>query len=83
MNCGYGRGFSVREVIGAVKKVSGVDFEVELADRRPGDPAALIAAADRIRQKLGWTPVHDDLEAIVRNALDWEQSLKSREVSAA
>ncbi|QPO11983.1 UDP-glucose 4-epimerase GalE [Thalassospira sp. A40-3] len=83
MNCGYGRGFSVREVIGAVKKVSGVDFEVELADRRPGDPAALIAAADRIRQKLGWTPVHDDLDAIVRHALDWEQSLKSREVSAA
>jgi len=83
MNCGYGRGFSVREVIGAVKKVSGVDFEVELADRRPGDPAALIAAADRIRQKLGWTPVHDDLEDIVRHALDWEQSLKSREVSAA
>ncbi|BDW94365.1 UDP-glucose 4-epimerase GalE [Thalassospira tepidiphila] len=83
MNCGYGRGFSVREVIGAVKKVSGVDFEVELADRRPGDPAALIAAADRIRQKLGWTPVHDDLDAIVRHALDWEQSLKSREVNAA
>ncbi|MBP3125693.1 UDP-glucose 4-epimerase GalE [Thalassospira sp. ER-Se-21-Dark] len=83
MNCGYGRGFSVREVIGAVKKVSGVDFEVELADRRPGDPAALIAAADRIRQKLGWTPVHDDLDDIVRHALDWEQSLKSREVSAA
>lgn len=83
MNCGYGRGFSVREVIGAVKKVSGVDFEVELADRRPGDPAALIAAGDRIRQKLGWTPVHDDLDAIVRHALDWEHSLKSREVSAA
>jgi len=83
MNCGYGRGFSVREVIGAVKKVSGVDFEVELADRRPGDPAALIAAADRIRQKLGWTPVHDDLEDIVRHALDWEQSLKTREVNAA
>jgi len=83
MNCGYGRGFSVREVIGAVKKVSGVDFEVELADRRPGDPAALIAAADRIRQKLGWTPVHDDLEDIVRHALDWEHSLKTREVNAA
>jgi UDP-glucose 4-epimerase len=70
-------------VINAVKRVSGIDFEVELADRRPGDPAALIAAGDRIRQKLGWTPVHDDLEAIVRHALDWEQSLKTREVSAA
>lgn len=83
MNCGYGRGFSVREVIGAVKKVSGVDFDVDLAERRPGDPAALVAGADRIREKLGWVPEHDDLEAIVRHALDWEESLKSREVSAA
>ncbi|MCC9621443.1 UDP-glucose 4-epimerase GalE [Thalassospira sp. MA62] len=83
MNCGYGRGFSVKEVIGAVKQVSGVDFDVELADRRPGDPAALIAGADRIREKLGWTPQHDDLESIVRHALDWETSLKTREVSAA
>ena len=83
MNCGYGRGFSVHEVINSVKEVSGIDFDVELAGRRPGDPAALIAAGDRIRQKLGWTPVHDDLDAIVRHALDWEQSLKTREVSAA
>ncbi|MHC8491209.1 UDP-glucose 4-epimerase GalE [Thalassospira sp. SM2505] len=83
MNCGYGRGFSVREVIDAVKQVSGVDFTVDLAERRAGDPAALIAGADRIRQKLGWKPVHDDLTAIVRHALDWEESLKGREVSAA
>ncbi|MCC4240155.1 UDP-glucose 4-epimerase GalE [Thalassospira povalilytica] len=83
MNCGYGRGFSVREVISAVKKVSGVDFSVDLAERRPGDPQSLVAGADRIREKLGWVPVHDDLEVIVRHALDWEQSLKTREVNAA
>nr|ADI22426.1 UDP-glucose 4-epimerase [uncultured Rhodospirillales bacterium HF0500_02H05] len=83
MNCGYGRGFSVKEVIGAVKRVSGVDFAVDRAERRPGDPAALIAAADRVREKLGWTPEYDDLEAIVRHALDWEESLKARQVDAA
>ncbi len=80
MNCGYGRGFSVKEVISAVKKVSGVDFPVKLAERRPGDPAALIAGADRVREKLGWEPKHDDLEMIVRHALDWEESLKTRQV---
>jgi UDP-glucose 4-epimerase len=78
MNCGYGRGFSVYEVIDAVKRVSGVDFPVNLADRRPGDPAELIAGADRIRQKLGWQPKHDDLETIVRHALAWEETLKER-----
>lgn len=78
MNCGYGRGFSVYEVIEAVKRVSGVDFPVNLADRRPGDPAELIAGADRIRQKLGWQPKHDDLETIVRHALAWEETLKER-----
>ena len=83
MNCGYGRGFSVKEVIGAVKRVSGIDFAGERAERRPGDPAALIAAADRVREKLGWTPEYDDLDAIVRHALDWEESLKTRQVDAA
>lgn len=83
MNCGYGRGFSVKEVIGAVKRVSGIDFAVERAERRPGDPAALIAAADRVREKLGWMPEYDDLDAIVRHALDWEESLKTRQVDAA
>ncbi|HBV00102.1 UDP-glucose 4-epimerase GalE [Thalassospira lucentensis] len=83
MNCGYGRGFSVKEVIGAVKRISGIDFAVERAERRPGDPAALIAAADRVREKLGWMPEYDDLDAIVRHALDWEESLKTRQVDAA
>jgi len=74
-NCGYSQGFSVSEVVTAVKKVSGIDFEARLAERRPGDPAAIVAASDKIRARLQWTPAHDDLEGIVRNALDWEQRL--------
>lgn len=74
-NCGYGHGFSVLEVIEMVKRVSGVDFPVELAGRRPGDPAAIVAANERIRAAFGWTPRYDDLEAIVRQALDWERRL--------
>jgi UDP-glucose 4-epimerase len=77
-NCGYGHGFSVLEVIETVKRVSGVDFPVELAGRRPGDPAAIVAANDRIRAAFGWTPRHDDLETIVRQALDWERRLAER-----
>jgi UDP-glucose 4-epimerase len=78
LNCGYGRGYSVREVIDVVKRVSGVDFEVRLASRRAGDPAALVAKADRIRAELGWTPQHDDLEVIVEQALHWERALRER-----
>jgi UDP-glucose 4-epimerase len=77
-NCGYAHGFSVLEVIETVKRVSGVDFAVELAERRPGDPAAIVAANDRIRSTLGWTPRYDDLETIVRQALDWERRLHNR-----
>jgi UDP-glucose 4-epimerase len=78
-NCGYGHGFSVFEVIDTVKKVSGVDFPVEVSCRRPGDPAAIVAANARIKSMLGWTPEHDDLEEIVRQALDWERRLSERE----
>ncbi|OYW61733.1 MAG: UDP-glucose 4-epimerase GalE [Bosea sp. 12-68-7] len=78
LNCGYGRGYSVKEVVEVVKKVSGVDFPVTLSGRRAGDPAALVARADRIRNELGWTPEHDDLEEIVRQALAWEETLKTR-----
>jgi UDP-glucose 4-epimerase len=77
-NCGYGRGFSVLEVIDTVKKVSGRDFKVSLAPRRAGDPAGLVADNSRIRGALNWTPELDDLETIVRHALTWEQSLRSR-----
>ncbi|PNG27742.1 UDP-glucose 4-epimerase GalE [Methylocella silvestris] len=77
-NCGYGRGLSVLEVVEVVKKVSGVDFEVRLKGRRPGDPASLVAGADRVRQELGWTPKHDNLAEIVEQALSWERRLHNR-----
>ncbi|MGJ0395473.1 MAG: UDP-glucose 4-epimerase GalE [Methylocystis sp.] len=77
-NCGYARGFSVLEVIESVKRVSGVDFEVEIAPRRPGDPAAIVAANERIRRTLSWTPQYDDLDEIVRQALEWEKRLIAR-----
>ena len=78
LNCGYGQGYSVLEVIDVVRKVSGVDFPVMISGRRPGDPAAIVARADRIRAELGWQPRHDNLQEIVTQALTWERSLKTR-----
>jgi UDP-glucose 4-epimerase len=78
LNCGYGRGFSVFDVIDTVKRISGVDFEVEIAPRRAGDPAQIIAQSDRIRSLLGWQPQFDDLATIARDALAWEIQLASR-----
>ncbi|MEH3146491.1 MAG: UDP-glucose 4-epimerase GalE [Methylobacterium frigidaeris] len=78
LNCGYGRGYSVLEVIDVVKSVSGVDFEVRLSPRRAGDPSRIVAGADRIRTELGWTPRHDDLRGIVTQALTWEEALVRR-----
>ncbi len=72
-NCGYSKGFSVHEVIAAVKRVSGVDFKVKLSPRRAGDPAAIVAASDKIRSQLGWVPEHDDIDTIVAQALAWER----------
>ena len=80
LNCGYGRGFSVLEVIDTVKKVSGVDFRVEYATRRAGDPAQIVAAADRARAVIGWRPELDDLPTIVTHALAWERTLRTRKV---
>ena len=77
-NCGYSKGYSVLDVIAAVKRVSGVDFNVTLSPRRPGDPAAIVAASTKIRETLGWKPVHDDLDQIVARALSWEKSLQDR-----
>jgi UDP-glucose 4-epimerase len=74
-NCGYGRGVSVREVIETVKRISGKDFEARNAPRRPGDPAAVIAAPGKIREVLGWVPKHDSLDIMVRQALAWEEHL--------
>ena len=72
-NCGYSKGFSVHEVIAAVKRVSGVDFRVKLSPRRAGDPAAIVAASAKIRSELGWAPKHDNLDTIVAQALAWEK----------
>ncbi|WP_273426923.1 UDP-glucose 4-epimerase GalE [Marinobacter sp.] len=72
LNCGYGRGFTVNEVIDVVKTQSGVDFPVELVGRRVGDPAALMADNARIKATLGWTPDFDNLDTIVGTALAWE-----------
>ena len=74
-NVGYARGYSVKEVVEVVRRVSGVDIEAVMSPRRPGDPAAIVASNDRIRSELGWTPKHDDLDAIVGQALDWERRL--------
>lgn len=73
LNCGYGRGFSVLEVIASVKRAAKRDFPVRMSPRRPGDPAALVAKADRIGEVLGWQPRHDDLDTIVGHALAWER----------
>jgi UDP-glucose 4-epimerase len=72
LNCGYGHGFSVKEVVSMVKKVTGIDFPVEEAARRAGDPPALVAYCDRLKIQTGWEPRHDDLEFIVKTAWEWE-----------
>jgi UDP-glucose 4-epimerase len=83
-NCGYGHGYSVLDVIEAVKRVSGRDFAVRRSARRPGDPAAIVADAARLRALLGWAPQFDDLATIVAHALAWERRLAAtREKNAA
>lgn len=77
-NCGYGKGYSVREVIDAVKRVSGQDFTVIESSRRPGDPVAIVADSERCSSQFGWRPAHADLEKIVHHALSWEEVLKQR-----
>lgn len=72
-NCGYGHGFSVKEVIDTIKKVSEVDFKVVIAPRREGDPAELVADNTKIKEKMGWIPKYDDLELICKSALKWEE----------
>ena len=77
LNCGYGHGFSVREVINAVNHVNGTPIKVEQYPRRPGDPPTLIAAVEKIHRTFDWTPKYDDLEFIVKTSLDWERKLKA------
>ncbi len=78
LNCGYGRGYSVREVIDAVERVTGEEMPTEPAPRRAGDVPQLIADDAQIRSQLGWTPRYDDLDFIVRTAIDWERRLAER-----
>jgi UDP-glucose 4-epimerase len=82
-NCGYGHGYSVHDVIGAVKRASGRDFAVRLSARRPGDPASIVADAARIRAQLNWTPQFDNLDTIVAHALAWERKLAEMRAAAA
>ena len=82
LNCGYGTGYSVLEVIEMVKRISGKDFPVALVPARAGDPAAIVARADKIRNVLGWQPQYDDLETIVRQALAWERKLPAKSAAA-
>jgi UDP-glucose 4-epimerase len=78
LNCGYGRGFSVLDVVDTVKKAAGSDFPVEYAPRRPGDPAQIVAACERAHALVGWQPQLDDLATIVAHALAWERKLQAR-----
>jgi UDP-glucose 4-epimerase len=73
-NCGYGRGYSVREVVDAVRRVAGVDFEIRQAPRRAGDPASIVANSDQV-MKLGWKPELNDLPTMIKHAHDWEKKL--------
>lgn len=82
LNCGYGRGFTVQEVIDVVKRLSGVDFPVEKTGRRAGDPEALMADNQKITNTLGWTPDFDDLDTIVGTALSWEKIWLERRQSS-
>ena len=75
LNVGYGRGYSVREVLKSVERVAGRSLDIREEPRRPGDPPILIARAERIRSELGWRPKLDDLDTIVKTALQWEQRL--------
>jgi UDP-glucose 4-epimerase len=75
LNCGYGRGFSVREVLDAVDRVTGRPLKRVMAPRRAGDPDCLVADNRKLLATLGWMPRHDDLDGIVRDALAWERQL--------
>ena len=78
MNCGYGSGYSVKEVVDTAKRVTGIDFPVVETGRRAGDPPALIADSAKLKRETGWSPKYNDLEYIVRTAWEWEKKLKKK-----
>ncbi len=73
-NCGYGHGFSVKEVLDRIKKISGINIKIENAPRRAGDPASLTAKAEKIKEVLNWKPQFDNLDFIIETALRWEKN---------
>jgi UDP-glucose 4-epimerase len=83
LNCGYGHGYSVREVIDAVQRVGGQPLSVVELPRRAGDIPMLIARSGRLKQELDWQPQYDDLDFIVRTALLWERQLVRKSVPLA
>ena len=82
LNCGYGHGYSVRDVLKAVENANGEALSITEQPRRAGDPPELIAVADRVRDVLGWSPRFDDLDTIVRTSLAWERKIASRDPGA-
>jgi UDP-glucose 4-epimerase len=74
MNCGYGHGFSVKEVVDAAKRVTKIDFPVEETERRAGDPPELVADSTKLQSLTGWKPQYDDLGFIIKTAWDWEKT---------
>ena len=82
LNCGYGHGYSVREVLSTVEQVHGEPLNISEEPRRAGDPPELIAVAERVKATLGWQPRYDDLETIVRTSLAWERKIASRDPQA-
>ena len=82
LNCGYGHGYSVREVLSTVEKINNAPLNINEEARRAGDPPELIAVAERIRNTLGWTPQFDDLDTIVRTSLEWERKIAAQDPSA-
>ena len=82
MNCGYGHGYSVREVLETVSRINGEPLNISEEPRRAGDPPELVAATEKIHQILGWMPKYDDLDIIVQTSLDWERKIAAQDPSA-
>ncbi len=82
LNCGYGHGYSVREVLAAVEKANEAPLNISEQPRRAGDPPELVAVAERVREVLGWEPRYDDLDTIVRTSLAWERKIAAQDPSA-
>ena len=82
LNCGYGHGYSVREVLAAVERANEAPLNIDEQPRRAGDPPELVAVAERVRTVLGWSPKFDDLDTIVKTSLEWERKIAAQDPSA-